>query len=127
MAITYFKIGNTDFSQYVNELKINTQAVYSSDTNAIGSMIVDYKGKRREIEVGIIALNEIDANKILYAVSNLVVSISFRNPHTMALETVTCLIPSYDVEYYTIQVGLHLCKAFKLKFTELAVNGGSVA
>ena len=56
--MTYFKIDNTDFSMYVNELKIKTNANYDIQTNARGDSVVDYMGKKRIIEVGIIPLHK---------------------------------------------------------------------
>ena len=48
------------------------------------------------------------------------VSLSFRNPETNKLETgVACIIPSNDVEYYTIQTAKVSYKKMKLTFTEL--------
>lgn len=48
------------------------------------------------------------------------VSISFRNPQTGILEDdVICIIPSNEVEYYTIQADKVLFKAFNIKFIEL--------
>ena len=56
----------------------------------------------------------------LKAVDDFSVSISFRNPRTNELETnVSCIIPTDTVEYYTIQVGKVMYKAFVLQFIEL--------
>lgn len=48
------------------------------------------------------------------------VSISYREPQTGALvENVNCILPSDEIEYYTIQSNKVSFKAFTLKFTEL--------
>jgi hypothetical protein len=47
------------------------------------------------------------------------VSISFLDPQTKALKTINCIVPSGDVEYYTIQADKVLYRAFKIKFIEL--------
>ena len=54
--MAYFKINDIDFSDYVNELKINKSANYNVQTNAAGDSVVDYINKKRTIEVGIIPL-----------------------------------------------------------------------
>ena len=55
--MAYFKIGDVDFSPYVNSLKVNKRAIYNSQVNAAGNSIVDYINSKRTIEVGIIPLN----------------------------------------------------------------------
>jgi hypothetical protein len=48
------------------------------------------------------------------------VTISFRDPRTnMLAENVACIIPSNDVDYYTIQEGNVRYNAMSLTFTEL--------
>jgi hypothetical protein len=118
--MAYFKINGTDFSQYVNELKVKKSSNYNAQTNAAGDTVVDYINTKRQIEVGIITLNESDAQTILAAVEGFNVLISYRDPRTGALvENVNCIIPDTDVDYYTIQSNKVMLNDFKLKFTEL--------
>ena len=117
---TYFKINNIDFSKYVNELKVDTEANYNAQTNAAGDSVVDYINKKRTIEAGIIPLKKADMISLQQAIDAFNVSISFRNPLTGKLEeNVNCIIPSFGVEYYTIQVENVSFKAFSLSFIEL--------
>ena len=117
--MSYFKIGKTDFSMYTNELKINNAVNYSAQTNAAGDTVVDYINSKREIEVGIIPLDDDIMKTLLNAINAFNVSISFRNPQTNLMETINCIIPGCNVEYYTIQQGKVSYKAFTLKFIEL--------
>lgn len=118
--MAYFKIGNIDFSQYVNELKVNKQANYNAQTNAAGNTVVDFINHKRTIQVGIIPLDSAAMESLQAAINAFNVSISFRNPQTGALEqNVNCIIPSSNVEYYTIQADKVLYKAFSLDFIEL--------
>lgn len=118
--MAYFKIGDTDFSSMVSELKVNKFTNYTAQTNAAGDTVVDYISQKREIEVGIIAINDSKMKQLLTAIDGFNVSISFRNPLTGSLEEgVNCIVPDSNVEYYTIQSNKVLYKAFKLKFTEL--------
>lgn len=118
--MTYFKIGNTDYSMYVNELNVAHSANYTAQTNAAGDTVVDYINSKRTIEVGIIPLDSAAAAKLLKDVDKFNVQISFRNPRSGALEeNINCIIPESQVEYYTIQDGKVLFNAFQLEFTEL--------
>ena len=117
--MAYFKIGSTDFSNIVNELKVDRTSNYNSQTNAAGNTVVDYINTKQIIEVGIIPLNDTDMAKLQTAINKFSVSISFRNPRTKALETITCIIPESGIEYYTIQANKVMYKAFRIKFIEL--------
>lgn len=118
--MAYFKINNVDFSQYVNELKVKKSANYSAQTNAAGNTVVDYINSKRTIEVGIITIDEANAKSLLTACAAFNVSISYRDPATGTLvEGVNCIIPTTDVDYYTIQREKVILNDFKLKFTEL--------
>lgn len=116
--MAYFKIGKTDFSNIVNELKIDNTSNYNSQTNAAGDTVVDYINTKRIIEVGIIPLDDTDMANLQTAINDFDVMISFRNPRTNALETIFCIIPESGIEYYTIQANKVMYKAFKLKFIE---------
>lgn len=118
--MNYFKIGDTDYSMYVNGLTVNKEANYNAQTNAAGNTVVDYINAKRTIEVGIIPLDSAAMVKLQAAIDAFNVSISFRNPNTGALEeNVNCIIPGSNVEYYTIQQNKVMYKAFTLTFIEL--------
>ena len=118
--MAYFKIGNTDYSMYVNELKINKQVNYNAQTNAAGNTVVDYINTKRVIEVGIIPLDNNVMSNLQTELDAFNVSISFLNPNTNALEEgVNCIVPSNEIEYYTIQANKVTYKAFNLQFIEL--------
>ncbi len=116
----YFKIGDIDFSMYVNELKVNKEANYNAQTNAAGNTVVDYINSKRTIEVGIIPVDNADMVKLQNALDAFSVSITFLNPQTNELEeNVSCIIPKSNVDYYTIQSNKVLFNAFRLEFIEL--------
>ena len=116
--MAYFKIGKTDFSNIVNELKVDNTSNYNSQTNAAGDTVVDYINTKRIIEVGIIPLDDTAMAELQTAINDFKVMISFRNPRTNQLETIFCIVPESGVEYYTIQANKVMYKAFKLKFIE---------
>lgn len=118
--MAYFKIGNNDYSTYVNKLKVDTNSNYTSQTNAAGDTVVDYINKKRTIEVGIIPLTDTEMKQLQADLDAFNVSLTFRNPRTGSLESnVNCIIPSSGVDYYTIQANKVLYNAFSLTFIEL--------
>jgi hypothetical protein len=119
MALAYFKIGDTDFSTIVNELKVQSAVNYSAQTNAAGNTIVDYINRKKVIEVSIIPLEDTDLMPLLAAIEDFHVSVTYRNPVNGLLETLDCIIPQSNVEYYTIQTSKVMYKALTLQFTEL--------
>lgn len=116
----YFVIGDTDFSRCVNALKIGTSTNYNQQTNAAGDSVVDYVNKKRVIDVGIIPLDAEEMVKLQSAIDEFEVYITFLNPKTNELEqNVRCIIPTDNVEYYTIRNDEVLFNAFELQFIEL--------
>lgn len=118
--MTYFKIGDTDFSMYVSDLKVKVKHNYIAQTNAAGDSVVDYISAKRTVEVGIIPIDAEAMVALQVAIQAFNVSISFFNPETNTLEeNVNCIIPSNSVEYYTIRAGKTMFEACSLKFQEL--------
>lgn len=118
--MAYFKIGETDFSPFVSSLKVSKNAIYNTQTNAAGDSVVDYVNSKRTITVGIIPMDETAMVKLQLAIDAFNVSISFLNPKTNALEeNVACIIPTDEVDYYTIRADKTLFKAYTLTFIEL--------
>lgn len=118
--MAYFKIDSNDYSMYTSELKVKTETSYRAQTNAAGDTVVDNQKSKRAIEVGIIPLDDTTMKRLMADIGKFQVRLSFRNPATGQLETnVLCIIPSSEVEYYTIRADKVQYKAFNLTFTEL--------
>lgn len=118
--MAYLKIGSNDYSPFVRELKVKKAAKYNSQTNAAGNTVVDYINHKREITVGFIFVGDEIMQQLQNDVAALRVSLSFRNPQTGALEeNVTCIAPTIEANYYTIQASRVLFKEMTLTFTEL--------
>jgi hypothetical protein len=115
----YLKLNNIDFSMYVNQLSVKKAASYNAQTNAAGNTVVDYINHKRVITVGIVPLTDA-AMKDLQAVLNAFsVTATYLNPDTKALDSINCIIPEANVDYYTIQVGKVSFKAFTFELVEL--------
>ena len=117
--MTYFKINNTDFSMYVNALKVSSAANYTAQTNAAGNTVVDFINHKRTVKVGIIPLDNIAMANLQTELAKFSVSITYLNPDTKALDTINCIIPEANIEYYTIQADKVMYKGFSLEFIEL--------
>lgn len=118
--MAYFKIGEHDYSNCVSSLKITTEHVYNTQTNAAGNSVVDYINSKRHIEVGIIALDAAQMLRLQQDINAFSVSISFLNPNTNALEeNVSCIVPDNAAEYYTIQANKTMFNAANITFKEL--------
>lgn len=118
--MTYFAIRDLDCSQYVRSLKVKTQDIYNSQTNARGNTVVDYIASKKIVEVEIIPLDDTTMAQILTAIKDFGLAISYREPQTNKLKTnMVCIVGDKDVEFYTIRADKIMYKALKLKFTEL--------
>ena len=117
--MAYFTISNTDYSMYVNKLKVTTKKVYTSKTSAAGNTVIDYINTKHVIDVGIIPLNDTVMAQLIQDINRFTMNISYRDPETNKLNVIECMIPSSSVEYYTIQAGKVMYKGLNLTFTEL--------
>ena len=117
--MAYLKINGVDYSDSTSSLKVGYTANYSAQTNAAGNTVVDYINTKRTITVGIIPIDSAKMAALQSALSGFIVSITFRNPETQALESISCIIPNNDIDYYTIQTSKVMYKPLTLKFTEL--------
>jgi len=119
--MAYFKINNNDYSQYVSKLIVDTKHKYTARENASGTLMVKYMTKKRNVQVGIITLDDTTLSRLLTDINegNFEKQITFLNPQTKAMETIRCIIPVNSVEYYTIQAGNTRAKAFNLVCEEL--------
>lgn len=117
--MAYFKIGTIDYSSIVNSLKVSKNHQYNAQVNAAGDTVVDYINCKRTIEVGIIPLDSATMAQLQASIDDFNVLISFRNPQTNELEEIDCIIPSNDIEYYTIQVNKVTYEGCTLTFEEL--------
>lgn len=117
--MAYFKINAHDYSTYTSKLKITKTANYTSQTNANYDTVVDYINSKRKIEVEIIPLNDTVMKQLQDDISSLTMKVTFLNPVTGENTIISCMLPTADTEYYTIQTGKVSFKKLKLKFTEL--------
>lgn len=112
-------INGNDYSSICNELKVNREVNYNAQVNAAGNTVVEYINAKRQIEVGIIPLDDAKMLSLLADIEKFNVSLSFRNPRLNELESINAIIPESNVEYYTIQINRVSYEAMTLTFIEL--------
>lgn len=117
--MAYIKINNIDFSMYCNELSVSKSANYNAQTNAAGNTVVDFINHKRVIKVGIIPLDKEVMANLEAELAKFNVSITYLAPDTKALNTINCIIPEENIEYYTIQANKVMFNGFTLEFIEL--------
>lgn len=117
--MSYFKINGTDLSKYVSGLKISKAANFTSQTNAAGNTVVDYINTKRTIDVSIIALDDSVMKALQPLLDAFHMTIEYRDTTTGELVALSAILPTNDIEYYTIQTNKVMYKAFNLSFTEL--------
>lgn len=115
----YLKINDIDFSNIVSGLKVSKVVNYTSQTNASGNTVVDYINTKKNIEVSFIPLQDERMKQLLTAIDPFNITLSFRNPQSGTVETINCIVPNDDIEYYTIRADKVMYKALTITFTEL--------
>lgn len=117
--MVYFKIGASDFSDYVKSLTVGKEHNYNAQTNAAGNTVVDYINKKRVITVGFRPLLDSEMHTLLAALEGFAVSVQYREPRTGGLQTASCIAPEFETDYYTIQSGKVIHNEFSVEFQEL--------
>ena len=117
--MAYFKINDTDLSEYVSGLKVSKAASYSAQTNAAGNTVVDFINSKRTVEVSFITVDDAKMKIIGPLIDNFNVSITYRDPSNGELETFAAYLPNKEIEYYTIRADKVLFKSFNITFSEL--------
>jgi hypothetical protein len=106
---------------YVNKLLVDTKHKYTARENASGNLMVKYITKKHNVQVGIIPLDATALQRLEAELSggSFEKSITYLDPATNSLKTITCIIPIHTIEYYTVQAGNTMTKAFNFTCEEL--------
>lgn len=117
----YLKIDNKDFSHLVSSLKVGYEVLVSDESgrNANGDTVLDIVNRKRKVYVGLRYTTAAEMQEFLAAVESFVVTVSFLDPKSQALTSMTAYIGTPNPEYYTIQPGHVLCKPLSLNFIEV--------
>lgn len=116
----YFKINNIDFSGMVSGLKVGYETLVSSDSgrNANGDTVIDVINEKKKVYITFRHTTDDEMKSILDAIKDYVVNVSFLNPITKTLTTITAYTGTPEPEYYTIS-NKTIYKPMSVNFIEL--------
>lgn len=118
--MAYLKINGADFSHLVSGLKIGYETLVSDNSgrNAAGNTVVDVINRKVKVYVTLRHTTEEEMRSFLASIANYVVEVTFLNPKTNSLATVTAYTGTPEPEYYTISSST-IYKPLSLNFIEL--------
>lgn len=119
--MAYLKINGVDISPLISGLKVGYETLVSDNSgrNAAGDTVIDVINRKVKIYATLRHTTQEEMQVFLDAISDYVVEVSFLNPKTKALTTVTAYTGTPEPEYYTIQNGYVVYKPLSLNFIEL--------
>ena len=119
--MAYLKIGSTDFSDIVSGLKAGYETLVSdkSGRNAAGNTVVDVINRKIKLYVTLRHTTQSEMQSFLSAISHYVVNVSYLDPETGILKTISAYTSTPEPEYYTIQPNNTIYKPMNLNFIEL--------
>ena len=119
--MAYFKINNVDYSHLVSGLKVGFETLVSdsSGRNAAGDTVIDVINRKVKLYVTLRHTTSAEMDSFLAAIGDYVVNVTFLNPKTNALTTITTYTGTPEPEYYTIQDTTTIYKPMSLNFIEL--------
>ena len=117
----YFKINDIDFSSFVSQMRIGYETLVSdkSGRNAAGDTVIDIVNRKYKLYITFRHTTDAEMQSLLDAIANYVCNVTFRNPKTNELETITAYTGTPEPDYYTIQPTLIVYKPLSLNFIEL--------
>ena len=116
----YFKINDTDFSHLVSGLKVGYETLVSENSgrNANGDTVIDVINRKIKVYITFRHTTNSEMAQLLNAINDYVVNVSFLNPQTNALSSITAYTGTPEPEYYTIS-DKTIYKPMSLNFIEL--------
>lgn len=116
----YFKINNVDFSDLVSGMKIGFETLVSDNSgrNANGDTVIDIINRKTKVYITFRHTTNSEMSKLLDAIKDYVVTVSYLNPKTNSLTTITAYTGTPEPEYYTIS-DRTIYKPMTLNFIEL--------
>ena len=116
----YFKINDVDYSHLVSGLKVGYETLVgeNSGRNANGDTVIDVINKKIKVYITFRHTTNSEMQSLLGAISDYVVNVSFLNPTTGQLKTITAYTGTPEPEYLTVS-DKTIYKPMSLNFIEL--------
>jgi hypothetical protein len=105
----------------VSGLKVGYETLVSENSgrNANGDTVIDIINTKRKVYVTMRHTTDAEMKDFLTAIQDYVVNVSYRDPTTNSLVTITTYTGTPEPEYYTIQSDMVIYKPMSLNFIEL--------
>lgn len=118
--MAYFKINNKDFSTLVSGLKVGYETLVSdqSGRNAAGDTVIDVINRKTKLYVNIRHTTNDEMHEFLQAIKDYVVSVTYLDPESGAMVTISAYTGTPEPEYYTIS-NKTIYKPMSLNFIQL--------
>lgn len=115
------KINGTDVSDLVKALRVGYETLVSSDSgrNANGDTVIDVVNQKAKVYVTFRVMEQPDMAKIMTAIQDYVIEVSYLDGKTNTMKTITCYHGTPEPEYYLIHRNRVLFKEMSLNFIEL--------
>lgn len=119
--MSYLMINNTDVSDLVSSLKIGYETLVSdkSGRNANGDTVIDVINKKVKVYATFRPMFDDEMKKLLAAINDYVVNITYRDSKTGNNNTITCYCGTPEPDYYFIHNDRVLYKTMTLNFIQL--------
>ena len=116
----YFKINDADFSSLVSGMKIGYETLVSENSgrNAAGDTVLDVINEKIKVYITLRHTTRVEMTNFLNAIGDYVVNVSFLDPITNQLTTITAYTGTPEPEYYTIS-DKTIFKPMSINFIEL--------
>lgn len=119
--MSYLIINGTDVSDLVKSLKPCYETLVSDDSgrNANGDTVIDIVNRKVKLQVVFRPMLDTEMAKLLSAIEDYVVSVSYRDSKTNSNKTITCYTGTPEPDYYFIHEDRVLYKEMSLNFVQL--------
>ena len=119
--MSYLMLNGTDVSDLVKSLKVGYETLVSDDSgrNANGDTVIDIVNQKVKVYVTFRPMDDKEMAKLLGAIENFVISVTYRDVKTNRNKTVTCYTGTPEPDYYFIHDNRVLYKEMNLNFIQL--------
>ena len=119
--MSYLMLNGTDVSDLVKSLKVGYETLVSDDSgrNANGDTVIDIVNQKVKVYVTFRPMDDEEMAKLLAAIEDFVISVTYRDVKTNRNKTVTCYTGTPEPDYYFIHNNRVLYKEMNLNFIQL--------
>lgn len=119
--MTFFKIGNTDYSDKIQEIKIDYETLLSEDSgrNAAGDNVVDIINHKWKINLVFCPMTATEMRSLFTAIQNYVVTVHFISPKNQTLTSISAYHSTPGPEYLLLKGNSIFYKGLSLNFIEM--------